>query len=134
MSLRAQLEPTIRARAVAQTLRAGLIIGQRLDNAVPRDTGATARSQRIRPSVGARSVTISVEYPTPLANILNDGPRAHVIRARRASVLRFVKGGRVVFARQVNWRPGAGVAKNKGWFTKTVTQAAWLAALRQAFR
>ncbi len=134
MSLQAQLEPTIRARAVAQALVAGTIIGQRLDNAVPRDTGATARSQQFRPSVGARSVVISVEYPTLLANILNEGPRAHVIRVRRKQALRFVKGGRVIFARQVNWRPGPGVARNKQWFTKTVTQAAWLAALRQAFR
>ena len=133
MSIAAQLAPTIHRRAVIGVGVAGSVMAQGLDNTVPRRTGATARSQKSRLHVGARVVAFEIEYVSPIANITNEGPRAHVIRARRVSMLRFVVGGRVLYRRQVNWRPGPGVAKNKGWFQRGVTPAKWAAALRRVF-
>lgn len=63
------------------------------------------------------------------AAAINDGSRPHVIRPRRASVLRFNVGGRVVFARVVN-HPGtkgthfldkalADVARARGYSFRT---------------
>lgn len=73
---------------------------------------APVRTGRLRSSIRAEpprffslrgSVTVGsdLEY----AAAVNDGTRPHVIRPRRAKVLRFSVGGQVVFARLVN-HPG----------------------------
>jgi hypothetical protein len=97
---------------------------------------APVRTGRLRSSIRAEpprffslrgSVTVGsdLEY----AAFVNDGTRPHVIRPRRASVLRFNVGGRVVFARVVN-HPGtkgthfldkalADVARARGYSFRT---------------
>lgn len=73
---------------------------------------APVRTGRLRSSIRAEpprffslrgSVTVGsdLEY----AAFVNDGTRPHVIRPRRAQVLRFQIGGRTVFAKVVN-HPG----------------------------
>ena len=70
------------------------------------DTGRLRSSIRAEPPRvfslrGSVTVGSDVEY----AAAVNDGTRPHQIRPRRAQVLRFNVGGRVVFARVVN-HPG----------------------------
>lgn len=103
-----------------------------LDRDVPRKTGALARSRRITISGGGPSVySLTVTYPTKIANFTDEGTRAHRITAKNAKALRFVVGGRVVFAKSVYWRPGPGVARNKRWFRKNVAIQRWRTILGQ---
>lgn len=72
----------------------------------PVDTGRLRSSIRAEPPVifsfrGRAVVGSDLEY----ARFVNDGTRPHVIRPRRAQVLRFQAGGRTVYARVVN-HPG----------------------------
>jgi hypothetical protein len=70
------------------------------------DTTRLIRS--IRQERGAGFIDIVAGRPGATPYILphHDGARPHVIRPRRAKALRFVIGGRVVFARKVN-HPGS---------------------------
>lgn len=72
----------------------------------PVDTGRLRASIRVesRRSLGFRTI-YTVGSDVEYAAMVNDGTRPHVIRPRRAQVLRFQVGGRVVFARVVN-HPG----------------------------
>ncbi|MFF3096828.1 hypothetical protein [Streptomyces cyaneofuscatus] len=54
---------------------------------------------------GPRGLVGIVECTHPATRFVLDGTRPHVIRPRRASVLRFELGGRTVFAKRVN-HPG----------------------------
>lgn len=72
----------------------------------PVDTGRLRASIRVesRSILGLRSrytIGSDVEY----AAYVNDGTRPHIIRPRHAQALRFVIGGRVVFAKVVH-HPG----------------------------
>ena len=72
----------------------------------PVDTGRLRASIRVeaRRTATLRSrftIGSDVEY----AAFVNDGTRPHIIRPRNAQVLRFVVGGRVVFAKVVH-HPG----------------------------
>lgn len=72
----------------------------------PVDTGRLRSSGKVsysglfsfRPKA---TIVFDVDY----AQMVNDGTRPHVIRPKNASVLRFVVGGRVVYARVVH-HPG----------------------------
>jgi len=72
----------------------------------PVDTGRLRASIRIeaRRDFALRSV-YTVGSDVEYAAMVNDGTRPHVIRPRRAQVLRFRVGGRTVFARVVQ-HPG----------------------------
>lgn len=72
----------------------------------PVDTGRLRASIRVesRRTLALRSV-YTVGSDVEYAAMVNDGTRPHVIRPRRAQVLRFQAGGQVVFARVVN-HPG----------------------------
>lgn len=72
----------------------------------PVDTGRLRASIRVesRRSLGFRTI-YTVGSDVEYAAMVNDGTRPHVIRPRRAQVLRFQVGGQVVFARVVN-HPG----------------------------
>ena len=52
-----------------------------------------------------RSARVVLKNPKSYAAPINDGARPHVIKPRRAKLLRFLSGGRFVFARSVN-HPG----------------------------
>ena len=73
---------------------------------------APVRTGRLRSSIRAEEPRIfslrgSVKVGSDLeyAAFVNDGTRPHIIRPRRAQVLRFTVGGRTVFAKVVH-HPG----------------------------
>jgi hypothetical protein len=72
----------------------------------PVDTGRLRASIRIesRRTLALRSI-FTVGSDVYYAPFVNDGTRPHEIRPRRAQALRFVIGGRVVFAKVVH-HPG----------------------------
>lgn len=90
-------------------------------NEPKRRSGKLHGSKRVRQSFSGLNPSLTVEYTADHAGPTDVGPRAHVIRARRAKALRFVSGGKVIYRRSVNWRPGPGVARNRGWFSKRST-------------
>lgn len=93
-----------------------------LDRHGPRRTGRMLRARRVRQFASGDTIGAELIYPSHYAGYLDQGLRPHVIRARRARTLRFVVGGQVIFRREVNWRPGAGAARAKGWFSDRVKQ------------
>lgn len=87
----------------------------------PVDTGRLRSSIKMRIVGGRAEIYTDVSY----AEAVHNGARPHIIRPRRRQALRFVAGGRVVFARQVN-HPGTRarpflvralreVARRRGW-------------------
>lgn len=132
MSIQAQLAPVVRARALQKVNTARIRIEGNLDLRVPRRSGRLARSRRTRVLPGTQVIALQIEYPSDVATWTDQGTKAHVIRARRASALRFFwpKVGRVVYFRSVRWKPGPGVARNKRWFRGAVTLTEWRKALR----
>ena len=74
----------------------------------PVDTGLlrAQHSMLVRP--GADKVVGAVEANTSYAEAVHDGTRRTVIRPRRRKALRFVVGGRVVFAAKVTKPPTRG--------------------------
>lgn len=112
--------------------RAQKILESFLDRDTPYKTGALLHSRKITVSGGGPNLySLTITYPTKVANYTDEGTRAHRITARRAKALRFVVGGRVVFAKSVMWRPGPGVARNKNWFKKSVAVTRWRTILGQ---
>ena len=69
------------------------------------DTGALKASIHVRQ--GRRGPGQYVEVGSPLSHALmhHEGTKPHVIMPKRASVLRFAAGGRIVYTRKVN-HPG----------------------------
>lgn len=131
MSIAAQLQRTVR-NAGAQAMVAGVeTMARATERAAPVDTGELKRSRRISPvRPTATGFSVDIVFTAPQANWTNDGTRPHTIRPRRRKALRFVVGGRTVFARVVH-HPG-----NRGthWFDRVVNVAAWSQALRRGFR
>jgi hypothetical protein len=128
MPFAADLQRAVKVHVGTQVMpRARQRVALLLDvNEPRRRTGALHRSQRFRQSFGALTPALTVEYIAEHATYTEEGTRAHVIRAKRGKTLRFVKGGKVIYRRQVMWRPGPGVARNKGWFAKrSVSARAW---------
>lgn len=97
----------------------------------PVDTGrlrASIRLERRRTLLLRTQWTVGSDvYYAPF---VNDGTRPHIIRPRRASVLRFQVGGQTVYARVVH-HPGtkpnpfldralADVARSRGYSLRTV--------------
>lgn len=135
MPLGAELKASLTSRVHRQIMpRAQAALERELDRNVPRDTGKLARTRRVRVQHTPTRSVITVAYPTALADITEAGPGPHVIRPRRRKALRFRVGGRVVFARRVHWRPGPGVRRNKGWFSRSTSAAAWARIIREALR
>lgn len=94
-----------------------------------RVTGEMISSIRVTESrTSPTSWRITADVPVIQAATTDRGARPHVIRPRRAQALRFVAGGRVVFARVVN-HPGNPPSR---WFSK-VMDAAHVRALLQKF-
>lgn len=77
---------------------------------VPVDTGRLRQTigEGPRAFVGPRTVTGSVHAKTHYAAAVHEGRRAITIRPRNAKALRFVVGGRVVFAKVVHQGPMRG--------------------------
>lgn len=127
MSVAQQLQPAIRAQAARRMAAATGVMVAALDAAVPVDKGTLKRARRVS---GIRSTqtgySVDVSYPgVPQAGFTEDGTRPHTIRAKRARALRFVVGGRTVYARVVH-HPGT---RAQHWFSRTVNAARWAAAL-----
>lgn len=96
--------------------------------AAPVDSGQLRTSITARSTLRGPILTVIVESPLVQAATTNSGARPHVIVPRRAKALRFVVGGRTVYAKRVN-HPG-----NKGshWFDKTMNR--WSRAVADEFR
>lgn len=68
-------------------------------------TGRYRAGFRKRSKFSARGPAYEVFNPVEYAPYIEEGTRPHVIRPRRAQTLRFVVGGRVVYAKVVH-HPG----------------------------
>lgn len=130
MSIAAQLERSIRRDAAIKFTRAVDRTTDRLDKTVPVKTGKLKRSRKVRMSTAGTRFSATVSYPQDYGGYLDEGVRPHVIRPRRGKVLRFVSGGRVVYARKVN-HPGTN--KHRGWFSRPTSLADWRLVLSQVF-
>lgn len=103
---RADLRRVIRDASARELRTAGRQVVNRAKVLAPVDTGrlrasiegSLNRTWTLRPRF---TVGSNVEY----APMVHDGTRPHVIRPRNARALRFVVGGRVVYARVVH-HPG----------------------------
>lgn len=103
---RANLNRTFKAQGKREGDAAARQVVNRAKVLCPVDTGRLRASIRLerRSLLGLRmrwTVGSDVEY----AAMVNDGTRPHKIRPKNAKALRFVVGGRVVYARVVN-HPG----------------------------
>lgn len=87
---------------------------------VPRDELELERSITAGPVLSSgNSHRFELKAPVIQAVTTDQGARPHVIRPRRASVLRFPANGRIVFARKVN-HPGN---PPRPWWRQVVTDA-----------
>lgn len=129
--LSAQLAPVIQRDAATKFSRAVDRVTQVLDKRAPVRTGKLKRSRRVSISSGGSLLSATIEYPLKYGDYLDEGVRPHTIRPRRAKALRFVVGGRVVFARVVH-HPGTN--KHRGWFSRATSAADWRLVLAQVFR
>ena len=123
---RAALNRTFSATGRSEGDAAARQVVARAKVLVPVDTGRLRASIRVerRSFFGLRqrwTVGSDVEY----APMVNDGTKPHIIRPKRAQVLRFKVGGKTVFARVVH-HPGTrarpfldralqDVARNRGY-------------------
>lgn len=130
MSLATELQAVKRREWATKFTRAVDRTTDRLDRTVPVKTGRLKRSRRVRISTTGSRFSATVEYTQPYGEMLDQGTRPHVIRPRRARVLRFVSGGRVVYTRRVN-HPGT--RKHRGWFSRPTSAADWRLTLNQVF-
>ena len=112
--LRAALEA--QARRAAARLPARMVAEAR--KTVPVDTGELFDSITASSTLRGNSLVVVVESPLVQAATTNSGARPHVITPRRARVLRFRTGGRVVYARRVNHPGNAGTH----WFDRAMAQ------------
>lgn len=92
----------------------------------PQRSGQLHKSQSIKVGGSSFMPALIVEYKAPQANYTDEGTRPHEIVAKRAKVLRFKVGGKVIYRKRVS-HPGN---KPTRWFRKTVTQANWNNVLR----
>lgn len=127
----AQLERSLRREWVTDFARAVDRTTDRLDRTVPVKTGALKRSRRVQMRASGNVMVASITYGQPYGQYLDEGVRPHVIRPRRARVLRFVSGGKVVYAKRVN-HPGTN--KHRGWFSRPTSTTDWQLVLAQVFR
>lgn len=103
---RAALNRTMTNATRSELREASRQVVQRAKVLAPVRTGRLRSSIRAEPPRifslrGSVTVGSDLEY----AGYVNDGTAPHVIRPRRRRALRFIVGGRVVFARRVN-HPG----------------------------
>ena len=107
-------EPELNNQVRAFSRRRMASLSRRIANQArvdtPVDTGRLRQSIGEGPQVfvGSRTVTGSVHANTHYAAAVHEGRRARVIRPRNAKALRFVVGGRVVFAKVVHQGPMRG--------------------------
>lgn len=138
----AALDP-MRRQLIAKARRtqaaAAEVMARDLERNAPKDTRQLSRSIRTGPQREARGVVSSVTRVNPnrspsspdnvdVAGFNEYGTRPHVIRPRRARVLRFPVGGRIVYARRVN-HPGTPA---RPWFYPTMET--WPQLVRRAWR
>lgn len=104
---RGEIMRAIRGASMRELRVVGPLVTARAKVLAPVDTG------RLRASIGPpeyrRTFTlrpeVSVVAHTDYAKYVHDGTRPHTIRPRQAQALRFLVGGRVVYAKVVN-HPG----------------------------
>lgn len=138
-SLTAQLQESLRRDAAVRFSRAVRITTDRLDATTPVKTGRLKRSRRTTFTTGGNVLSAQIDYSArspggaDYGKMLDEGLRPHRITARSGGVLRFVVGGRVLFRRSVNWRPGARANSHRGWLSRPTSQADWRLTLNRVF-
>lgn len=103
---RGQLNRVIKGEARRELRKSARLVLNLARLKAPVDTGRLRASGRLIESsfLGLRP-KIAVVFTADYAAAVNDGTRPHIIRPRQAQALRFVIGGRVVFAKVVH-HPG----------------------------
>jgi hypothetical protein len=113
---RAQIMAGVRPPAVREVTDVCRRIHNRASVLCPVDTGNLRAHHGMR--VNAGTVRGEVYNDADYAVMVHDGTRAHAIVARRGRVLRFVAGGRVVYARRVR-HPGS---RPQPWMTTAAAE------------
>lgn len=103
------------SRDVARVARE---VEARAKQLAPVDTGRLRASISAQPRVTFRGPTVRVTADVNYATFVENGTRPHVIRPRRAQVLKFKVGGRTVYAKVVH-HPGT---KGVHFMAKAVQQ------------
>lgn len=111
---------SIMTSAQGPVFRHMMTVGDKVKDGARRQVGVSRPAERMtraggsqhlrdaivkRPVAGRAGPEVRIVAPLPHAVYHHEGTPAHIIRPRRARMLRFTVGGQVVFARQVN-HPG----------------------------
>ena len=106
-----------------------------LSGATPRITGRLERARRRRDTLQGTTFVAAVEQPggadepNQLPNWLDAGTEFDIVPVR-AQYLRFRgRGGQVIFAKRVRWRPRPA---SIGFWSRTVNATTWAQSLQQA--
>ena len=125
----------VRRWATSVQIDAADTVAQSVSDATPVDSGALRRSLgRSEVRGGTRIVTrlkqdAAPNTPTQLPEWLDQNVQFPIV-ARPGGVLRFrVRGGEVVFAKRVRWRPRP---ESVGFWSRNVNARAWAKALNDA--
>lgn len=102
---RRRMQAEINRFASADAERVARQVAVRARRLVPVDTGKTRNSIKVVKETSWRGPTWRVVVESPVGEYLENGTKPHIIRPRRAQVLRFTVGGRVVYAKIVH-HPG----------------------------
>ena len=108
-------------RIVREEMRAGMetageILRDEVQARTPVDTGRLRKSVSVNITGGGAFMQVTVGSDVEYARWVEEGTRPHVIVPRRARALRFLVGGRVVFARRVMHPGTQGAAMfREGW-------------------
>ena len=78
------------------------LVQQTVDGGTPVDSGKLLQANRFSRNGQAVTIENGTDYAAPV----HEGSRPHKIVAKKAKALKFVMGGKVVFAKSV-WHPGA---------------------------
>lgn len=121
MRMQRGLSPSERAAMITEATELAYKIGQ---SEVPVDKGDLKKDmQRRVETAQERGV---VFHESKVANYINDGTKAHIIRAKKAKALAFMAGGRMVFRKMVR-HPGT---KANPYFQRTADRAERMLELR----
>jgi len=118
---------------IVERKAADSIVNQ-LSASTPKITGKLERARTRRDTETATTFTSTIEQPGGadepdlLPNWLDTNTRFQIV-PRRATVLRFRgRGGQIVFAPKVDWRPRPGSVR---FWSRVMTQAKWQDALER---
>lgn len=128
------LEQKVQAWGAEVHAQAVVLLCEALDVVVPDDFQVHPTVDKLRTSrqvlttYYGQSYTSTISYIAPTAEWTEFGTSAHSIsggkglKGGKPLTFFWPKVGHVVHFWEVNWVPGAGVAKNMGWFSRTLIE------------